>query len=238
MRIGLLTVLALAGCSSPGGNGFQDAFRITDQMRAAALESADISAMRGDLDYIAAWHVDRRTGVAGALKPGLDDAALDAMEAELGCKLPRELRALWRWRDGYPETATADSFVWYHRLMPADEAMQQYRILRSQHMFGWDRSWFPVMFFQGEWYFVECAPATVEASPLMYYFAETGPQEAYRSLTSYFATAREAMENGGVSVVGPDAEMDADIKVLAAAHAKHNPGIAFPYHVPERNREQ
>jgi hypothetical protein len=230
MRLACLLATALVGCSgySPG-----EPFRLTDEMRLAALQSASVGSMMESLKYIEAWHIDNRTGIAPLLNSGIEESAIDTIESELGCRLPRELLAVWRWRNGHRSTETAQWFVWYHQLMPAEESMQQYRYLRSEPLFEWDRSWFPVMYFQEEWYFVECAGATVEASPLMFYFVENGPREAYLSLTSYFATARQAMEGGNIFVDGEGAEMGRDIKSMAAAHAKHNPGITFPYFVPE-----
>jgi cell wall assembly regulator SMI1 len=46
------------------------------------------------------WLKANRPDYYAILRPGVDDAALDAYEARFGLVLPTEFRQLYRWRDG------------------------------------------------------------------------------------------------------------------------------------------
>ena len=46
------------------------------------------------------WLQRNRPDYYAILRPGVDDAALDAYAARFGLVLPAEFRALYRWRDG------------------------------------------------------------------------------------------------------------------------------------------
>ena len=234
----LLAALLIAGGCSPvddAGRGapsaIEDPFAPTPAMRAAAIATTDIEAMLDDLSRIEGWHARERTGLVPALRGGVPLAELDAAEAALGCRLPDDLRALWRWRDGHADDGAGPVFTWYHQLLPLHEALARYRELRAAPYVDWDASWLPVLYFQEEWYFVECGPAPVAASPLMFLFTESGAAPAYASLTTYFATMADAMAAGAVARDGHG--LGADERALAAIHARHNPGLPFPYHVPE-----
>ena len=235
LSAGLL--LPAAGCGriddAAGGlpAPFEAPFAATDGMRAAAVASTDLERLRDDLSRIEGWHARERTGLTTALRGGVPLAELDAAEAGLGCRFPDDLRALWRWRDGHADDGAGAAFTWYHQLLPLHEALAQYRELRAAPYIDWDASWLPVLYFQEEWYFVECGPAPVAASPLMFYFTETGPAPAYASLTAYFATMADAMATGAVVRDGDG--IDADERALAALHARHKPGLTFPNHVPD-----
>ena len=233
----MIALALLAGACGPGGGdagspaGHVEPFAPTTAMRAAAVATTDVEAMLDALSRIEGWHARERTGLTSALRGGVPVAELDAAEARLGCRLPDDLRALWRWRDGHTDADGGAAFAWYHQLLPLHEALAQHDALRATPRSGWHASWLPVLYFEGEWYFVECGTRPTAASPLMYYFAESGPAPAYASLGTYVATMAEAMATGAVTHAGDG--LDADEAALAAIHARRNPGLPFPYHVAD-----
>lgn len=242
--IALLAVAVAVGCArdadDAGGVGAAAAegFAFDTAMRTSAIVRSDTEAMLDALSRIEGWHRLHQAGriVASApprLRAGASVAQLDALEAELGCHLPEEARALWRWRDGQDGIGDGSPLVWYHDVLPLARALEEYRELRAVPWSGWDASWFPVLYFQEEWYFVECTAERAEASPVGHYFVEDAPGLAYANLTTYFATAAEALAAGAAAA--PEAA-DTDVAALAAIHARHNPGIPFPYAVPEEVR--
>lgn len=237
MRLAVATALVAAGgaCApDPAGDAAPSPatprFAITAEMRATAAAASDVEAMLDALARIEGWHRRGSTTTVGALRAGATDAQLDALEAALGCALPEEARALWRWRDGQQGAGDLDPLVWYHGLLPIEHALAEYRTLRTADWADWDATWVPVLAFEGEWYFVECGTTRVAASPLLHWFVEDDPKPAYASLTTFFATQAEAMDAGAIALV--DGAPEADERALAAIHARHNPGVPFPYHVP------
>ncbi|RTQ32158.1 benzoate transporter [Variovorax gossypii] len=52
-----------------------------------------------------AWLAVRRPDYHALLQPGVDDGALDAFEAKFSLKLPEAFRALYRWRNGQPNSS-------------------------------------------------------------------------------------------------------------------------------------
>ena len=231
---------ALAGCGPVGDGAGGDAaaphvpFAFDTTMRTNAIVRSDLEAMRDALSRIEGWHARAASPARASLRAGATDAQLDAVEAELGCRLPEEARALWRWRDGRDGVGDGPPLVWYHDPLPVAQALQDYRALRAVPAYGWDASWFPVLYFEQEWYFVECTAARAEASPVGHFFFEDDPRIAYANLTAYFATAADALAAGAAAPVADDAAPVEDVAAIAAIHARHNPGIEFPYAVPTR----
>lgn len=52
-----------------------------------------------------AWLAAHRPDYHALLQPGVDDGALDAFEAKFSLKLPEAFRALYRWRNGQPNSS-------------------------------------------------------------------------------------------------------------------------------------
>lgn len=205
---------------------------ITTPMREQAQTAHSTEELNAAISRIEEWHENNNTKFSGLLNQGLSDGEIDAYFAPLGCFPPTELQELWRWRNGQSETADGAVMVWYHRLLPIEEAIQEYNFLLEEPLTGWNPNWIPVFYFQEEWYFVECQKKQVSASPLMYFFTEYGFSHPYTNITTYLLTAAEAMEAGAVYV---DAEgyMESKINELVAIHRKYNPGLEFPYAVEE-----
>jgi hypothetical protein len=229
-----LVAAGLAGCGAEAPPVPADVARpsaFSPELRASAVATTDVEAMLDALARIEGWHRREGTGAVATLRAGASKAQLDALEAALGCALPMEARALWRWRDGQETAGDADPLVWYHGLLPIERVLADVRDLRAADRAGWDPRWVPVLYFEQEWYFVECAPTRRAASPLGLYFAEDDPKPAYASLTALFATHAEAMAAGAVTVAD-DGALGGQPRALRDIHARHNPGIPFPYHVP------
>jgi len=226
-----ILVCALVGCGEAQPPAGTHPFRVTEAMRNSAVAAYDRQALRSALDAIVSWHRKNGTAIPASLRPGLTDPEIDALLEKIGCKPPRELRELWKWRDGHKDTATAEWLVWYHQLLPVEEVVREYRFLRSRPDLAWGKNWLPVLSFEKEWYFVECDAAERTASPLMFYFTETGPAPAYVNLTTFFTTAAQSMAEGAVYVTGQPPLMECDIRRVSEIHRAHNPGLPFPYYV-------
>ena len=222
----LTLVYALVACGEA-----QPPFHVTDAMRSSAVAAYDRGALRSALDAIVSWHRKHGSQIPALLRPGLTDPEIDALLGEIGCKPPQELREIWKWHDGHKDTGEAEWLVWYHQLLPAEDAVREYRSLRAQPFLTWSKNWLPVLFFEQEWYFVECDATERAASPLMHYFTESGPTPAYVNLTTFFATAVQSMSDGAVYMTGKPPRMECDIRRVSEIHQLHNPGLPFPYYV-------
>ncbi len=62
------------------------------------------AAPTGNIERMDAWLAAHRADYRAVLQPGVSDAALDAFEARFSLKLPEGLRALYRWRNGQPDS--------------------------------------------------------------------------------------------------------------------------------------
>lgn len=91
-----------------------------------------------------------RPGLCATLRPGADDAALDALQALLPTPLPPLFRGLYRWRDGQVED-TRERFwdVWF--LLPLEEVRRCKGMLDGMigHDFDrpdwWCHGWVPFL---------------------------------------------------------------------------------------------
>ena len=73
----------------------------------------------------------RAPAVLASLQPGLNDAQIDTFESRHAFKLPRDLRTLYRWRNGTADTSSLDAFP-DHRFIPLDEAIATRDSIRGQ----------------------------------------------------------------------------------------------------------
>jgi cell wall assembly regulator SMI1 len=62
-------------------------------------------------------------GVAVALRPGLTDEQINALEWKHHCALSDDLRALYRWHDGMPRGEKTPEFIPGHWFVPLGEAL-------------------------------------------------------------------------------------------------------------------
>lgn len=215
----LLFTALLGGCDRSGG---------ADPLAQVGNKAGELYSRDGLLaaiESIRSFHARHGTGMQ--LNAPASDADIERAEAFFDCKLPEELITLWRWHDG----ESTEKFIWYHKFLSVQESMSAYRLLVYTPLTEWRRSWVPVFAFEGEWYGVACAEQRTTASPVVFYFIESGPAAAYSNLTRYMQTMAEALANGALAWDGGDDWWREDIGGLAASHARLNPGIPFPYYV-------
>ena len=60
---------------------------------------------RALIERMDAWLSANRADYRALLQPGVDDAALDGFEAKFSLTLPAAFRALYRWRNGQPDSS-------------------------------------------------------------------------------------------------------------------------------------
>lgn len=215
----LLAVAIVCGCSAEFP---------TDpvHLRAATAQSSP-RQLKQSLESIKAWHRVHRTGLAAALRPGLSGKALEPTLLFGKCALSDELKTLWSWHDG---EISQVPFVWYHDFLTLEHAIAEYRWLVLNPLVRWDPAYLPVLSFDGEWYGAYCGSDSATAGPIVHFDPEGGAHITATNLTTFMAMMAEAMEDGAVTWI--DGGMVDTIGQLKAIHARHNPGLEFPYYVP------
>jgi cell wall assembly regulator SMI1 len=114
------------------------------------------------LERFEAWLAEHAPDYLAGLAPGRTDFA-DA-EAALGRPLPRELRALYAWRDG--DRKEDGRFVFWRLFSPLAEALKRWSDLGAMARAGewkkhgvqppavWSERWFPVLRWDNGWHLV------------------------------------------------------------------------------------
>nr|WP_251068257.1 SMI1/KNR4 family protein [Marinobacter sp. C7] len=191
-----------------------------------ASDAADIAELRAALETIEGHHQGNETGIQ--LNQGAKPEDIAQLERELQCKIPQELLEIWKWHNG----ESTSNFIWYHRFLSVEEALAEYRELTTQEWSLWEPDWVPVFEFEGEWYGVKCDEDRKIASPVVFHFIEDEPHIAYLNLTRYMKTMAIALEQGALSWGG--IAWEEDPYRLDDIFSELNPGLAFPYFVPEK----
>jgi cell wall assembly regulator SMI1 len=75
------------------------------------------------------WLNANRPDYYARLRPGVDEAALDAYQAKFGLALPTEFRELYCWRDGQDLGADAKALVHNHMFMPLSDSASSKELL-------------------------------------------------------------------------------------------------------------
>lgn len=112
--------------------------------KSAATATPSMAAL---LEEYAAWLEQERPDYFKWLQPGATDAALDALEGDVGCEFPEALRVLYRWRDGQGD---------YGWLAPVGDLNSLAEIKKIHQLKGaapaedldgkfWSRSWIPFL---------------------------------------------------------------------------------------------
>ena len=160
--------------------------------------------------------------VFAALRPGLSDAQIDALEARHGLKLTGDLRALYKWRDGTPTAANVDAFP-NHHFVPLDDALTQRTVLRNQvkratpvqqqayaRFAGHSDAWVGLIVDgAGDGHFYDPGRSEAEGS-FFFCFAEDGDYTFYPAFRNYLA-AVVAGADAGVFTAGPLGVATADL---------------------------
>ena len=217
--VGMLTM----SCSDEAP--YKHDFSISHSQRALANQQADLVVLRDAAEKIESWHAQAETGIL--LNAALSDQEYLRLINEFPCSLSQEVQALWKWKNG----ESTDYFVWYHGFLTLQEAIEQYRYLLSEPIFGWQKNWIPIFQFQDEWYFVECNDNPAAGAPLILYFTESGPSYAYTNLTTYLRTMAAAMDRGVLTWTDSWWSISDNEEDLAAIHDEYNDLASFPYAV-------
>src|SRR3982751_987699 len=102
------------------------------------------------IDRMDRWLATNRPDYYAVLQPGATDSELDAIEAQLGVKLPAAFCQLYRWRDGQNPRAF-ESFQWNRSFMRLKDIAGTKQILDDMigHDFDdpkyWRRGWVPFL---------------------------------------------------------------------------------------------
>ena len=198
-------------------------FMIYNSQWDLASQQADLAMLRDAAKKIEAWHAKAQTGIQ--LNAAVSDQKYLELISEFPCSLPQEVEALWNWKNG----ESTDYFVWYHGFLSLQEAIEQYRYLLSEPIFGWQENWVPIFQFQDEWNFVTCKIEPTVGAPVIHYFTESGPSYAYTNLTTYLSTMAAAMDRGALTWADGWWSNSDDEKDLAAIHDEFNDAARFPY---------
>ena len=198
-------------------------------LQALAVEKADRAALEAALERIRIWLEANNPVVANKLLPGLTEEEIEELTADLPFRLPQEVLWLYQWRGGVD--LLAGDFMWYHRWMTLEAAIDEYRSLRRTVYMGWKRSWFPLFETQEEYYFVKCGATAVEAAPVYFFFNEDPEVSvAYINLRTLAETVAACYERGVVEVVdAAEGFTEGDAAAIARVHREFNPGVEFPY---------
>ena len=217
----LLILVALTGCQK--SDPVKPVLNIDGSLRQAAAAEFEPEILTSALATIKDFHAINNTGLI--LNPPASQAEIDTAESAFGCRIPRELNILWRWHNG----ESTEKFIWYHRFLSSENAVREYRELTSAPDSTWKKEWIPVFEFEGEWYGVECAGQQAAASPVVFYFVESGESVAYTNLTRYMQVMANAMEK---NVLGWSDDWWVDnVQGMADTHGLFNKEIPFPYYV-------
>ena len=213
----------LVGCSND--SSYDHGLTVDDSQWALANQQADLAMLIDAAREIEAWHAREQTGIQ--LNPAVSDQEYLELVSEFPCSPPEEVEALWKWKNG----ESTDRFVWYHGFLSLQEALEEYRYLTSEPIFGWEETWIPVFQFQDEWNVVVCDSEPNVGAPVIHYFTESGPSYAYTNLTTYLRTMAAAMDRGALTWTDGWWSSSDEVKDLAAIHDEHNDVAKFPYAV-------
>lgn len=190
---------------------------------ARAEELYNEQVLISSLKSIELFHIRNKTGLK--LNAPAEDQDIKEAQSVFGCVPPKELQTMWRWHNG----ESTDKFIWYHKFLSIKDSISQYKSLNLYGFMSWKKNWIPVFEFEGEWYGVQCGDTTPDASPVIFYFTESGVAVAYTNLTTYMQVMAQSIKNDGLKWKA-DSWVD-NIKIVSKIHSKLNPGIKFPYYV-------
>src|SRR5687768_12282986 len=95
------------------------------------MEPVTHEPLHVQLERLDRWLREHAPAIADALRPGLSDDEIDALEAEGRLRLTEEMCALYRWHAGCDERRT-DEFIPSHRFVPLGEAVRGRTAVREQ----------------------------------------------------------------------------------------------------------
>jgi hypothetical protein len=152
--------------------------------------------------------------VLGVLQTGLSDSDIDKLETLHSIKLTNDLRALYRWRNGTPQSANLNAFP-NHEFVPLDVALTNRDELRKQVESGTPEeqqidaayaghrdAWLGLIVdLAGDGHFFDPARSESQGS-FFFCFNEDGSSIFYPAFRNYLAAVVEG-QKAGVFVTGP-----------------------------------
>ena len=167
-------------------------------------------------------------GVAIALRSGLSEEQINALEWKHKCALSDDLRALYRWHDGMPRDEKTPDFIPGHRFVPLAEALELREQMTSEvrsiplasrlilaavagHRLGWVHVLDDGC---GDGYFYDPDRRGREGS-FFYLFTEDRQYRYFRTLADFLAGVIECYESG-VYRAGADGQVEEDFMKSSA----------------------
>jgi cell wall assembly regulator SMI1 len=163
---------------------------------------------------------DRCPAALASLQPGLSDAEIDALEAKHQFKLPPDLRALYRWRNG-ARAQNAQQVFADHWFVPLDESLAERDQLRQQVKAGTAAQqqvhaayaghrdpWLGVIVdLAGDGYFFDPSRSEDQGS-FFFCFNETGEYIFFPAFRNYLAGTIEGHKSGVFKFTDQGSETD------------------------------
>jgi cell wall assembly regulator SMI1 len=173
---------------------------------APATDGQTTEQLLAKLDEVLDRHA---RGVAVALRPGLTDEQINALEWKHHCTLSEDLRALYRWHDGMPRGEKTPDLIPGHWFVPLAEAMQLREQMRREvrsippaarlvhaavagHRLGWLHVLDDGC---GDGYFYDPDRRNRDGS-FFFHFAQDRQYHYFRALADFVAGVIECYESG------------------------------------------
>jgi hypothetical protein len=160
--------------------------------------------------------------VARSLQPGLSDTQIVALEGQGGFRLSDDLRALYRWRNGFAPNSTV-GLLMGQRFVPLDEVVRERALIGQQvasapmqqrtafSVFaGYRTGWVQILDDgAGDGYFYDPKRSDAEGA-FFHHFAEMGYYVWFPSLRNFLAGVIECYESQAVKVAADGKSLDED----------------------------
>ncbi|MBU6955941.1 hypothetical protein [Hahella sp. HN01] len=229
-----LVLLVVFGCSKKDELSEEvyqpQIVELTDDHRKIAITASDLSRVEELTIQILNYHKSQNTLVSRTLNPPIAKEEVRKLFSEFSCEPPEEIYRIWSIINGTSMTGSDDSFIWYHKLMSAEDSISKNKELRNYDMPDWNSDWFPIFEFQDEWYFFECTDTPKLASPIVFYFTESGAWYSYINLTTMLEFGAAVISQGLHKEDGEISYSERNRR-LYEIHRKFNEGATFPYAV-------
>lgn len=160
------------------------------------------------IERMDAWLAANRAGYHAALQSGVSDAQLDAFEAKFSLTLPEAFRALYRWRNGQPNSSF-DSFQDNRMLSSLEDIADTKEMLDD--MIGsdfedpatWRRGWVPFLSNGGGSYLCVDVDAQGGSQPgqlIAFWKADEDRPVEHASVQAWLADLVASMEAGALEL--------------------------------------
>lgn len=168
-------------------------------------------------------------GFVKLMRPGLRRESILQMTKPLDLTLPSQLIEFYEFCDGVdawghtPEEMGVYYGYWFS---PLHEAVEMYLHFREQNFEDMEKSWFPLLRFYSDHYFVDCSLASLGKPYVGAYSFEDEPYIEYQSIQSMIDTFADCYQEGAFSAVDGKAEFTAGWAETEIS-LRHNPNVPF-----------